>query len=30
VGSPDLRHWSEALADYLTQEVASDSARVSP
>src|SRR5215203_3751248 len=29
VGSPELRHWSEALADYLTQEVASDSVRVS-
>jgi dTDP-4-dehydrorhamnose reductase len=29
LGSPELRHWSEALADYLAQEVASDSARVS-
>ena len=28
VGSPELRHWSKALADYLEQEVASDGARV--
>ena len=28
VGSPELRHWSEALSDYLEQEVASDGARV--
>jgi len=29
VGSPELRHWSEALAEYLTREgVASDSVRV--
>ena len=29
VGSPDLRHWSEALADYLAREVAPDDLRVS-
>ena len=28
VGSPELRHWSKALADYLEQEVASNGARV--
>jgi dTDP-4-dehydrorhamnose reductase len=28
VGSPRLRHWSEALADYLAQEVAPDDLRV--
>jgi dTDP-4-dehydrorhamnose reductase len=28
LGSPELRHWSEALADYLAREVASDNARV--
>ena len=28
VGSPELRHWSEALADFLAQEVASDDLRV--
>lgn len=28
VGSPELRHWGEALSDYLEQEVASDSTRV--
>jgi dTDP-4-dehydrorhamnose reductase len=28
VGSPELRHWSEALADYLAQEVPSDDLRV--
>jgi dTDP-4-dehydrorhamnose reductase len=28
LGSPELRHWSEALAAYLAREVASDSARV--
>ena len=29
LGSPELRHWREALADYLTQEVAPEGARVS-
>jgi dTDP-4-dehydrorhamnose reductase len=28
IGGPELRHWSEALADYLEREVASDGARV--
>ena len=28
LGSPRLRHWSEALADYLAQEVAPDDLRV--
>jgi dTDP-4-dehydrorhamnose reductase len=28
VGSPQLRHWSEALADYLARETASDDSRV--
>ena len=29
VGSPELRHWREALDDYLTQEgLGSDTARV--